>query len=181
MEALPLVLVVEDNKRQADMVADIVRETRFCEPVVAYNGVGACTLLKQHPRWFNPFGKRIACILLDWQMPKMSGEQFLKYLREKERFNLLRRQIPVVIITAYNDYARRNMVTHPQYGKASGYLLKPFEESDLTNLLHKIIIEDEAELLMKRLYEKRVREFEALIANIKLNREELFSRISMID
>ena len=181
MKNLPRVLIVEDNKRQAEMIAQIIEDTGFCKPVVAHNGVEAVTILKNYSRWYNPFGRGIACILLDWQMPEMSGEQFIKYLRNKESHNFLRKQIPVVIMTAYNDFARRNLATHPQNGKASGYLLKPFDELELTRLLHKIIIENKAELLKKQLYEKRVREFEEFVESIKMNRHEFFSSSSTID
>ena len=59
METLPRVLVVEDNKRQAGMIADIVKETGCYDPIIAYNGVEARTILKQYFRRFNPFGKRL--------------------------------------------------------------------------------------------------------------------------
>ena len=69
------------------------------------------------------------------------------------------------------------MATHPQHGEASGYLLKPFEEPELTSLLHKIIIEKKAALLKRRLYEKRLEELEEFITNLKTGKEGIFSRI----
>ena len=176
VEKKSLVLIVEDNKRQSEMFADIVNETGYCQAVIANNGVEATTAVRKYRRFFNLLDNQIACILLDWQMPEMSGEQFLINLRKKSFFSQFRKQIPVVIISAYNDYPRRNLATHPDQGEASGYLLKAsFVEEDLVAILHDIIIDGKAESLKQGLYDKRFVEFVEFIEYMRREKDELIS------
>ena len=60
-------------------------------------------------------------LLLDVQMPKLDGFEVL---------DLVRREVPVIFITAYDDYALRAFDVH-----AVDYLLKPFSEGRLAEAL----------------------------------------------
>ena len=153
----PLVLVVEDNERQSKLIADIIEESGLYRPLTAYNGYDAFEILSMHQRGFDFLSNRIACILLDWQMPRMHGETFLKLLREKESRSPFKRHIPVVIISAYGDEERRLLAEDSSLGLASGYLLKPFEETELLAILKRIVINKEAEILRELLTEQRSR------------------------
>ena len=153
----PLVLVVEDNERQSKLIADIINETGLYRALTAYNGYDAFEILNMHQRGFDFLTNKISCILLDWQMPRMHGEEFLKLLREKENRSPFKRHIPVVIISAYGDSERRLVAEDSILGLASGYLLKPFEESELLAILKRIVINKEAEVLRELLVEQRSR------------------------
>ena len=65
------------------------------------------------------------CLFLDIQMPTMDGFQFLDKLVNKD--------FPVVITTAYNDYAIKAL-KH----EAIDYLLKPVDSDDLQDTIKKI-------------------------------------------
>src|SRR5690606_37362547 len=95
----PVVLLVEDNITQANITADIIRETDLYEVVIAHNGEEALRELERHERGFDFLTNGISCILLDWQMPKMNGEAFLHILRSKEQSSPFKRHTPVVIIS----------------------------------------------------------------------------------
>lgn len=153
----PLVLVVEDNERQSELIADIINESGLYRALTAYNGYDAFEILNMHQRGFDFLTNKISCILLDWQMPKMHGEKFLKLLREKENKSPFKRHIPVVIISAYGDNERRMLAEDSVLGLASGYLLKPFDEAELLNILKRIVINKEAEVLRELLVEQRSR------------------------
>lgn len=153
----PLVLVVEDNERQSKLICDIINESGLYRALTAYNGYDALQILSMHQRGFDFLTNKIACILLDWQMPRMHGETFLKMLREKENRSPFKRHIPVVIISAYGDEERRMLAEDSSLGLASGYLLKPFEEAELLNILKRIVINKEAEILRELLVEQRSR------------------------
>jgi CheY-like chemotaxis protein len=153
----PLVLVVEDNERQSKLIAEIINETGLYKALTAYNGLDAFEILTMHQRGFDFLTNKISCILLDWQMPKMHGEKFLTLLREKENKSPFKRHIPVVIISAYGDHERRKLAEDSSVGLASAYLLKPFDELELLNILKRIIINKEAEILRELLVEQRSR------------------------
>jgi two-component system LytT family response regulator len=65
------------------------------------------------------------CLFLDIEMPTMDGFQFIQKLKNKD--------FPVVITTAYNQYAIKAM-KH----EAIDYLLKPIDSDDLSDTIAKI-------------------------------------------
>lgn len=150
----PLILVVEDDRQQSDLIVEIINETQQFHALPAYDGEQALTILKSHQRGFNFLSNRVACILLDWQMPKMNGEEFLKKLRKDEGSSPFKRHIPIVIFTAHNDVERQALAKDPTLGLASGYILKPFKEEDLLGILDRIVIHKEAEILREILIER---------------------------
>ncbi|HLT51612.1 MAG TPA: LytTR family DNA-binding domain-containing protein [Arenibacter sp.] len=65
------------------------------------------------------------CLFLDIEMPTMDGFQFIQKLQNKE--------FPVVITTAYNQYAIKALKN-----EAIDYLLKPIDTDDLIDTIAKI-------------------------------------------
>jgi len=65
------------------------------------------------------------CLFLDIEMPTMDGFQFIQKLKNKD--------FPVVITTAYNQYAIKALKN-----EAIDYLLKPIDTDDLRDTLTKI-------------------------------------------
>ncbi|MEM8847196.1 MAG: LytTR family DNA-binding domain-containing protein [Bacteroidota bacterium] len=65
------------------------------------------------------------CLFLDIEMPAMDGFQFIKTLKNKN--------FPVVITTAYNQYALQALKN-----EAIDYLLKPIDSDDLKVTISKI-------------------------------------------
>lgn len=157
MKEKPIVLVVEDEKDQSDLVVEIVNETGLYHAIPAYNGEEALQELRNHERGFNFLSNRISCILLDWQMPKMNGETFIQKLREEEGRSPFKRHTPIVILSAYSDKERLQLAKDPTLGLASGYIVKPFEESELLTLLKRIVIHREGEILREILIERESR------------------------
>lgn len=81
------------------------------EQAVAYLlGAGAFAERANHPL--------PAVILLDWNMPLMSGSDFLVWIRKQERL----RRIPVVVLTSSDS--ERDVVEAGELG-ANGFLIKP--------------------------------------------------------
>lgn len=157
-EDKPMILVVEDNELQSELISKLINESGLYRALTAYNGYDAFEILSMHQRGFDFLSNKISCILLDWQMPKMHGEKFLQLLREKENRSPFKRHIPVVIISAYDDRERRRIAEDPQLGLASAYLQKPFSEDQLLNILKRIVINREAEVLRELLIEQRSRD-----------------------
>jgi len=66
-------------------------------------------------------GKEIPClIILDINMPRMNGLEFLKIIKNDENY----KKIPVVVLTTSND--ETDKITCYSYGVA-GYIIKPID------------------------------------------------------
>ncbi|MBO6534339.1 MAG: response regulator, partial [Muricauda sp.] len=78
------------------------------------------------------------CLFLDIEMPAMDGFQFIKNLKNKD--------FPVVITTAYNQYALQALKN-----EAIDYLLKPIDSDDLEVTLAKIKKYNAKNLTVERL------------------------------
>jgi Response regulators consisting of a CheY-like receiver domain and a winged-helix DNA-binding domain len=155
--AKPRVLVIEDNERQAELIAQVVRESGLYEVLVAHNGREGLEVLARHERGFDFLTNAITCILLDWQMPEMNGEEFLRTLRMKENRSPFKRHIPVVILTAYDSEELRLLAEDSTIGLSSAYLLKPFNEKELLQVLKRIVIDKEADIMRELLVDQRSR------------------------
>lgn len=68
--------------------------------------------------------KNIQLILSDWEMPEMSGEEFLKWLRSESDYA----SIPFIMITSRGD--RDNVIQAVTAG-VSDYMTKPFTPEEL--------------------------------------------------
>ena len=81
----------------------------------AYNGIEALDILQKAYKLNKPLPD---IILLDLNMPKMNGIEFLKELRKDSKF----KEIKVFVMTTSGDESDRK--TTEQLG-VSGYLIKP--------------------------------------------------------
>lgn len=116
------VLVVDD----ATFVRDLVKRTlRHMIPdlelLEAPDGSRAMSLIKsKHPD----------LILSDWEMPGMSGDELLRWMRQQPEFA----ETPFVMITSRGD---RNHVMEAVSAGVSDYLSKPFTADELTRKIGK--------------------------------------------
>ncbi|NDV14451.1 response regulator [Muricauda sp. TY007] len=94
------------------------------------------------------------CLFLDIEMPAMDGFQFIKNLKNKN--------FPVVITTAYNQYALQALKN-----EAIDYLLKPIDSDDLEETIAKIKKFNSKNLNIDRL-EKILLNFNAESQNKKI-------------
>lgn len=99
------------------MVRAILRGVGFSKVLMAENGVQAEDVLKD--------GK-VELIICDWNMPAMSGLEFLEVVRRYSR------TMPFVMLTA--EASRENVAAAIQAG-VTDYLIKPFTAE---NLLEKV-------------------------------------------
>ncbi len=117
------ILVVDDSALIHQMYR-LVMSRYKCEIVDAMNGQEALDLLALQ--------NDVQLILLDINMPVMNGVQFL----EKAAALGITRSIPVVIIST--EGKEEDTIRGLKLG-AKGYLKKPFNPSDLHDLIDKII------------------------------------------
>lgn len=116
-----LVLLVDDKPEIAKIIMLYLSkyEVRYEEnPVKAIN-------------WLNG-GNRPDLIISDLNMPEMSGEEFLQYLKSNETY----KSIPVIILSSVED--RVNRVKLFAEG-ANDFLLKPFNPEEIRTRIKQIL------------------------------------------
>jgi CheY-like chemotaxis protein len=118
------ILLVEDDDIDVMNVRRAFEKNHIANPLfVASNGLEALEMLRGGAM---PKSRRI--VLLDLNMPKMNGIEFLRELRADPAL----RQTPVVVLTTSND--ERDRVE--TYGLlVAGYLLKPVTFTNFCELM----------------------------------------------
>lgn len=119
------VLLVEDDQVDAEAVRRAFQKQKIANPLVEVNdGVEALSLLRGEQG--NPL-PRPYIILLDLNMPRMNGLEFLKHLREDEK---LRDSIVFVLTTS--DDNRDKLAAYEQH--VAGYMVKSRAGKDFLDL-----------------------------------------------
>ena len=104
------VLVVDDSRIMRTIVKSHFSELRIpCNYLEAEDGEKALDML-----WKNP----VDLILLDWNMPKLLGIEFLKKVRSMETY----KNLPIIMVTS--EKARYNVIEALKMG-ATDYIVKP--------------------------------------------------------
>ena len=117
------IMVVDDDDMSRELAHLILGQAGH-SVVTAKSGVDACKiLLHMQP----------AAMLLDINMPEMSGIDVLKWLKSR------RRKVPIVMMTANGD--RQTVLAAAREG-ATVYLLKPFRPDDLIKRLREAMQPD---------------------------------------
>lgn len=123
------ILLVEDDEVDIMNVQRAFKKSNILNPLyIAQNGLEALKMLrgtKDNPAKV-PQGRRL--ILLDLNMPKMGGIEFLQNLRNDDNL----KSIPVVVLTTSNQ--DRDLVEAYNLNVA-GYLLKPVQFAHFVELM----------------------------------------------
>lgn len=123
-EHLLNILLVEDDDVDVMNVRRAFQRAHVSNPLhVASNGLEALDLLRGGTI---PLDRRL--VLLDLNMPRMNGIEFLRAIRADDEL----RSLPVVVLTTSND--ERDKVDAFNLNVA-GYLLKPVTFSDFVDLM----------------------------------------------
>ncbi len=115
MRNLRPILLVEDDSVDAMTVKRAFSELKVTNELVrVVNGEAALNYLREH------LDKKPCVIMLDLNMPKMNGVEFLKVMKADKEL----RQIPVVILTTSKD-DRDKMESFKAC--VAGYIVKPVD------------------------------------------------------
>jgi two-component system chemotaxis response regulator CheY len=119
------VLVVDDSRVMRNIVKNTFSYKNIvCEFLEAGNGRDALRILRTH---------KIHLVLLDWNMPELSGLDFLKKARATEEY----KKLPIIMVTS--EAARYNVIEALKSG-ATDYIIKPVNEKIFREKLSKIIL-----------------------------------------
>ena len=118
---IPRVVLVEDNADDVLFIRRAFRKANFTgELVVIGDGERAVEHLRSE--------KAPALVLLDVQLPRLSGHEVLAWLRSQPHLAL----VPVVMLTSSNDSWD---VQRAYEAGANSYLVKPVRSSDLDRMV----------------------------------------------
>jgi two-component system, OmpR family, copper resistance phosphate regulon response regulator CusR len=112
MDSIPKILIVEDEKRLADLLKNSLEENKF-EVEIAYDGYIAKRLFSSAV--FN-------LIILDINIPLINGYELCKEIR------LINSNIPIIMLTAMSS--TENKLNGFNSG-ADDYIIKPFNFNEL--------------------------------------------------
>jgi CheY-like chemotaxis protein len=92
------VLVVEDSPEEAQLTMDALQEGQVSKRLHwVEDGEDAMSFLRRQRR--HVAAPRPDLVLLDWRLPRMSGYEVLREIKEHSNF----KRIPVVIMTSSDD------------------------------------------------------------------------------
>jgi chemotaxis protein histidine kinase CheA len=115
-------LIVDDSISVRTFVSTVLSRNNF-NTILASNGVEAIELLK---------GGEFDLVLTDLEMPKLDGFEFIKQLRQMDKY----KEVPVIILSGR---ASRKHQDKGQKLGANAFIVKPFKESDLLNTIEQFI------------------------------------------
>ncbi|MBN2735406.1 MAG: response regulator [Spirochaetales bacterium] len=120
MNKVSTVLVIEDNEDHAELTQEALEEAgTFAHIIVTNDGESALDYLYRRQRYQNPADSpRPDLILLDVQLPKMTGFEVLKAIKSDENL----KQIPVVLLTTSSN--QDDIVNGSCLG-SNDYIIKP--------------------------------------------------------
>ena len=106
------ILVVDDSRIMRNIVKNHFSELRiYCTYIEAADGEEALEMMKKY---------KVDLVLLDWNMPKLSGLEFLKQVRAMEKYA----DLPIIMVTS--EAARYNVIEALKTG-ATDYIIKPID------------------------------------------------------
>lgn len=123
------ILVVDDFPTMRRIVKTLMRQNGYSNFVEAEDGQQGMRMLETTPD--------IEFIVSDWNMPNMTGLEFLKAVRADPRF----KHLPFLMVTA--EAEKENIIEAVKNG-VSNYIVKPFTGATLQEKLAKVFASKKA-------------------------------------
>jgi two-component system chemotaxis response regulator CheY len=116
------ILIVDDFSTMRRIVRNLLNELGFQNTMEADDGATAVPMLES---------RHVDFVVLDWNMPKMSGIELLRWIRANEKLA----KLPVLMVTAE---AKREQIIEAAQAGGDGYIVKPFTAATLKEKLDKV-------------------------------------------
>ena len=123
------ILVIDDEPELVKAV-EVRLKTSGYEVEIAYDGLAGIDKAKE----IKP-----DLILLDLVMPKMDGYEVCKRLKDNPKTE----NIPVIVLTASVVVGQQELEKKCMSAGAKGAIMKPFETSDLLNIIDEVLKKEE--------------------------------------
>jgi len=111
------ILLAEDAKTMRKIEVRILKSLGYTDVIEAEDGLQAKELLQKR--------KGITLIISDWNMPNMSGFEFLTWIRTKSKKF---RELPFILATAQSD---KEQILQAEKAGVTCFVAKPFSAEDL--------------------------------------------------
>mgnify|MGYP001609126609 CR=1 FL=1 len=130
MKSKSPILIVEDNRVDAMTIERSFKQAKISNALVlAINGEEGLAYLRRQGKYSEDKDRRNPCIiLLDLNMPIMSGIEFLRIIKADEKF----KSIPVVVLTTSKE---ENDRVESFKLSVAGYIVKPVEFEKFTQVV----------------------------------------------
>jgi two-component system chemotaxis response regulator CheY len=116
------IMSVDDFSTMRRIIKTLLKQLGYTNVIEADDGTTAWDMLQNH---------EVDFIISDWNMPKMTGLDLLKKVRQDDRFN----GMPFLMVTA--EAEKDNIVQAVKAG-VSNYIVKPFTADVLKQKIEKI-------------------------------------------
>jgi CheY-like chemotaxis protein len=124
------ILLVEDEPADANLVRSALRENKvLCNMHHVQDGVEALAFLRREGQYRD--APHPDLILLDLNMPRMNGREFLAVVKADEEL----KTIPVVVLTTSD--VERDVVASYKLG-AAGYITKPVDMEQFIDAIRQL-------------------------------------------
>ncbi|MCB0412894.1 MAG: response regulator, partial [Bdellovibrionales bacterium] len=115
------ILIVDDEETLLEVTVEILQDvTENIEFIKALNGLEAKKIIEE---------KKIDMVVTDMQMPKMSGEDLIRYIMDRKL------NIPVIIFSAFGSLTEKEAF---RLG-VKGYFSKPFNYELLVSRISDVL------------------------------------------
>lgn len=119
-------LVVDDSRVMRNMVMEALRKSKLADFEFTEAQDGADGMSK-----YDPAG--IDIIVVDWNMPKMSGIDFARQVRAMRTGN----HVPIVMVTSESTMGKIEQAL--EQARVNAYITKPFTLEDLHRKVAKLV------------------------------------------
>lgn len=120
------ILLVEDNKADADLVKEFMEEMSLGVLSIVENGEDALLYLKQEGKFVDALTPDY--VLLDLNLPKLDGREVLRAVKSDKKL----RSIPIIVLTSSDAH---NDITVAYGLNANCYVKKPSNFDDFMMVL----------------------------------------------
>lgn len=127
------ILLVEDNEADIVLVQEALKDAKVFNTLhIVRDGQDAVDFLTLKPS-VNPDKIVPGLVLLDLYMPKMNGQEVLKFIKTDDKLKI----IPVVVMTSSQE---ESDIARAYEQQANSYVVKPVDFNQLINVVG--VIED---------------------------------------
>ena len=123
-------LILDDDQRMRIILKEVLWKNGFNGPFFESDDVEFAKIILENQKISG--GKAIDIILCDWEMPKGTGLEFVKWIRKEADYI----NTPFLMITSVNQQEK---VLDALNSGVTNYLLKPFSSNEFIKKLKNII------------------------------------------
>lgn len=118
------ILIIDDSNFSRSVLKNALRDLKYWKILEASNSREAKDLMSEKEQANDP----IHLVISDHQMPEVSGIEFIKWMREQERY----KNLPVIMLTSTQE---KSVIIEAGKLGISSYMIKPFDNATLKQRL----------------------------------------------